>query len=63
MLRITHCSLPTAMVLGIRQYASKRIVFSQAGVIVLGQKLVGVVLWPVSYRRSDKKITMVPLAF
>lgn len=38
-------------------------VVPQAGVIGLGQKLMGEVLWPMRYKRSDKTIMTVPLAF
>lgn len=38
----------------LKQSVSKRIVFTRAGVMVLGQKLISEVPWPVWYRRSER---------
>lgn len=46
-----------------KKSVSKRIIFTQAEVMVLGQKLMGEILWPLWYKRLDKAITIVPLAF
>lgn len=46
-----------------KKSVSKRIIVTQAGVMVLGQKWMGEILWPVWYKRSGKMIMMVPLAF
>lgn len=48
---------------GKKKSVSKGIIFTWAWVMVLGQKLMGEILWPVWYKRLDRTIMMVPLAF